>query len=233
VDLSPAGPTTEIFPVSSAQRGVWFAQMSAPDSPAFNIAEYVEIAAEVDSVLFGRACAQMVAEADAHRLAFTNTGDGPRQWLQPSLDWTPHYYDLSFLADPERTAQSWMATDLRQPFRPGCAPHFTYALLKLGRKHYYWYRRAHHLLADGASSALMVRRVAELYTVLAAGGSPPLKPFPSTLTLLKMEEAYRASAVFAHDRAFWQAKLVNRPEVVTFAGRSPLLRAHRSESVEC
>jgi len=52
-------------PLSTAQEGIWLAQMQDTASPAFNIAEYVEIQGPIDTILFETALRQIVAETEA------------------------------------------------------------------------------------------------------------------------------------------------------------------------
>jgi hypothetical protein len=40
------------LPLSDAQLGIWFAQSIDPSSPAYNLAEYLEIAGPTDATLF-------------------------------------------------------------------------------------------------------------------------------------------------------------------------------------
>jgi len=51
-----------MFRLSTAQLGIWFAQQLNPSSPAYNIGEYLEIHGSVDAVSFERALQQVVAE---------------------------------------------------------------------------------------------------------------------------------------------------------------------------
>jgi len=60
----------DMFGLSAAQLGIWFAQRLNPSTPAYNIGEYIEIHGSVDPILFERALRQVVAETDALRLQF-------------------------------------------------------------------------------------------------------------------------------------------------------------------
>ena len=40
------------LPLSDAQLGIWFAQTIDPSSPAYNLAEYLEIDGPIDTTLF-------------------------------------------------------------------------------------------------------------------------------------------------------------------------------------
>jgi hypothetical protein len=53
------------LPLSDAQLGIWFAQTIDESSPAYNLAEYLEIGGPVDATLFEMALRQVVNELTA------------------------------------------------------------------------------------------------------------------------------------------------------------------------
>ena len=57
------------LPLSDAQLGIWFAQSLEPSSPAFNLAEYLEISGPIDATLFESALRQVADETEALRFA--------------------------------------------------------------------------------------------------------------------------------------------------------------------
>ena len=113
----PGGSGAGTHPLSTAQRGIWFAQQLDPDDPVFNIGEYLAIAGPIDARLFEAACRQLIAGYDLYRLAFENTADGPRQVIRRQLDWSLPIIDVSEAPDPEAAALAWMRADLAQPRR--------------------------------------------------------------------------------------------------------------------
>src|SRR2546421_3045163 len=99
----------------SGQLGVWYAQQIAPESAAYNVAEYTEIRGELDARRFVQALRRTVAEAEAYRLRFTMAGGGPRQYLADPAECPVHAVDLSDRPDPMAAAQDRMWSDLERP----------------------------------------------------------------------------------------------------------------------
>src|SRR4029453_5913350 len=116
--------------LSDAQLGIWFAQTIDPSSPAYNLAEYLEIAGFVDATLFETALRQVVDETEALRVFFVKGADGPAQIIGPSPDWSLSRVDVSDAPDPQAAAEQWMRTDLARPGDLIDGPLFTYALFK-------------------------------------------------------------------------------------------------------
>src|SRR5262249_30269862 len=77
---------------------------------------------------------------------------------------------------------------------------------------FFWYARYHHIVMDGYCLALIARRMAEVYTALAAGLTADAAPFSSLARLLEEDASYRASKWFEQDRQYWIASLAHLPE---------------------
>ncbi|MFG3055691.1 amino acid adenylation domain-containing protein, partial [Kitasatospora sp. NPDC048239] len=223
----------ETLPLLAGQSGMWFAQQLDPASPAYQIAECVEIHGPVDARLFELALRQVLHEAEGFRLCFVESDNGVRQRINPYTDWPLHLVDVSAEPDPWAAAQAWMWTDLKRPCDLQQGPHFTMALLRAGDNRFIWYQRAHHGVVDGYSGSLMAARAAELYTALVEGRPDEGSPLPPFQHLLDDEAAYRGSEQHVEDRRYWLERLADRPEPVSLAGRfAPPARGHLRHTVD-
>ncbi|MBH1938264.1 AMP-binding protein [Streptomyces sp. AV19] len=202
----PAG-----LPLTAAQAELWHAQARDPRSPALNTAVYREIRGPLDPVLFAEALHRTVGEADALRMRITVSPDGLRQRpiaLEPPGHGFPLCAaDLRGDGDAFATALAWMRSDLERPFDLGTGPLFAHGLFRLGDAHWLWYRRVHAAVLDAHGHTLVDRRVAEVYTSLAAGTDPGPSPFGRLTDLVAKDTAYRTSAVHDRDRAYWRRRL--------------------------
>jgi nonribosomal peptide synthetase DhbF len=201
-------------PLSGAQEGLWFAQRLDPANPAYNTAEYVEIHGPVDPELFEAALRRTVSEAQTFAQRFTDTPDGPRALLVTGDDWPLRLVDISAEEDPHAAARAWIRTDMASAADLGEGPLFTQALFRAGPDRWFWFLRAHHILLDGYSYKLVARRLAEVYTALAAGQEVPTSTFLPVGRLQQEEAAYRESGRFERDRAYWTGHLADAPEAV-------------------
>src|SRR5690348_10511065 len=96
-------------------------------SPAFNIAEYIEIRGAIDPRIFERALRQVVAETEALRIKIVETEDGPRQFIVRDLEWSFRSLDFNSELDPQAAAEAWMRKDLAQTIDLAHDPLFGYA----------------------------------------------------------------------------------------------------------
>ncbi|CAM5312736.1 amino acid adenylation domain-containing protein [Streptomyces atroolivaceus] len=227
-DTDGAGPvpgpdvTPVVLPLTAAQSGMWFAQSLDPLSPAHNTAECLEIDGPLDPELFAAALRRVTAEADALRVTFEDSPDGPRQRVLPSVGLPLTTHDLRDAPDAGRRAEEWMRADLAEPFGLTAGPLFRHALFRVGEKRWLWYQRIHHLVMDGFGYSLLVRRAAEVYTALTRGEEPGSRAFGTLADLVAEDSAYRSSDAFAADRAHWTEAFADRPAVPRLAGRGAL-----------
>ncbi|MEV6396006.1 amino acid adenylation domain-containing protein [Streptomyces sp. NPDC051907] len=214
------------MPLTAAQSGMWFAQALDPDSPAQNTAECIEIHGPLDPVLFAEALHRTVGETEALRVRVEEGADGPRQFAleiePPGHGFPLHAADLRDQGDPDAVAGAWMHDDLARPFDLAAGPLFRHALFQVGERRWLWYQRVHHIVLDGFGYSLVARRVAQVYSALAAGREPEGSPFGRLADLVSEDAAYRASEAFDADRAHWSDVFADRPEAPSLAARTAL-----------
>jgi nonribosomal peptide synthetase DhbF len=208
----PAHQMEETIPLLLAQLRTWNAQARDLSIPVYKIGDCLDIHGPVDPDLMLAAYQQVAAEAEALRLVFVTVAGEHRQRV--AAEPTPfHYADLRDRADPGEAAESWMRDDLADTTDPErlCAA----ALLRTADDAHVLYWRVHHAVLDGWSLALLFNRVAAVYSALAGGSSPAEGRLPPLGRLADGEAAYRASRRLKTDRAYWAAKMTDRPESVT------------------
>ncbi|GAB7208161.1 hypothetical protein OS21_46610 [Dickeya oryzae] len=107
-----------LFPLSTAQQGIWLAQELNQDAQAnvFKVSKYTDIGGQVDANILKVAIAQAIEETEAFRSVIDASGPTPVQkvlkaprWAFPTLDFSTEQY-------PEQCAIQWMRENLNQPF---------------------------------------------------------------------------------------------------------------------
>src|SRR4051812_3884398 len=106
---------SQLFPLSAAQLGIWFAQSLDPLNTSYSIAESIEIEGEIDALLFESVLHDIVEDAEALRLRFIETDDGPKQYIGDIPQWSLHVADLANAVHPRAAAEQWMRNDLSLP----------------------------------------------------------------------------------------------------------------------
>lgn len=210
-------PRTASLPLTTAQRGLWVTQKLAGADATLNIAEAVEISGPIEPEPFLRALRQVVREIEPLRARVFEEDGKPRQVVRPVYNGDFPVFDLSARADPEVEADAWMRTELMRPVDLAHDALWVSALFRLAADRHIWYHRAHHVVFDGYSGGLLVRRVAHLYTAYVEGREPAACGFGSLAALVETDAAYRGSRRFERDREYWREQLTDLPEAVTLA----------------
>ncbi|MDL2408880.1 amino acid adenylation domain-containing protein [Rhizobium calliandrae] len=206
------GMQQNVHRLTAPQTEIWLAEQLTPGTARYNIAEYLEIHGPVDQILFERALRQTVCEAESLHVSFVDGDEGPRQIRRCRTDWSFSVIDVSAEADPRAAAEAWMQADLARPADLVHGPLFAYALFQAGPDRAFWFQRYHHIVMDGYGAALLARRLADVYTALAAGRVPERSPFPTFAELLASDAEYRQTEAFLRDRAYWTKRFTDRPE---------------------
>ena len=116
--------------LTAGQLGIWHHQRLHPESPVYNVGEYLEIVGDLDVAVFERALRHVVSEIDAFHLLFHADADGRVRQYVDKRDWVLRVIDVSGEADPRAAAEDWMRTGLRRPFDLQNGPVFTEAVLR-------------------------------------------------------------------------------------------------------
>ena len=214
-----ANPAAEAL--SAAQHGIWSGQQFDPRSALYNTGECLELLGALDAALFESCVRRTVREAEALHARFLPGADGPVQHLEPREDWELVRVDVREAADPWAAARDWMREDLARPVDLTQGPLFAQVLFQAGPERFFWYQRIHHVAMDGYGFSLLTRRVAELYTAHGSGRAPGMG-FGPLWPVLREDAAYRASAQWELDRAFWLQRLADRPTPASLAPSAPL-----------
>ncbi|MFD7032576.1 amino acid adenylation domain-containing protein [Streptomyces sp. NPDC059917] len=211
------------LPLTGAQTGVWYGQRLDPQSPVYNVGQYVEIEGPLDPGLFTSALRRTVAECEALTARFGEDADGePYQETWPGPAGGPVVPVLDHVGqdDPYGTALSLMHRDMATAIDPTRDLLYCFSLHRVAPDRTLWYQRVHHLALDAYGFSLVTRRTAEVYTALVEGREAGSAPFPALASVLEEEAAYRASERHAADRAYWRERLADLPDPAPLSGAS-------------
>ncbi|NEW29648.1 non-ribosomal peptide synthetase [Nocardia cyriacigeorgica] len=223
-DSAPALPAGA-FPLSAAQRGIWFAQHVAGDTP-ISIAQYIELAGPIDAQALAAAARQAGREFGTGYLRLIEVDGHPFQVVDPTLDDSIRELDLRAEPDPEAAAHAWMRAEYSAPLELTRDRLVRMAMLRLSDERWFWYSRIHHIVLDGMGALAMVQRTAELYNAAAEGRQAPPCKAEDLRRIVDADLAYRSSDRFAADREYWRDHLAGMADPVNLAGRTAEVEAH-------
>ncbi|MEV0945556.1 amino acid adenylation domain-containing protein [Rhodococcus sp. NPDC049939] len=209
-----------LFPLSAAQRGIWFAQHLLDDVP-IAISQYVEFTdLDLDVDLLVESALIATRELGTGMLRIVERDGEPYQLIDESLrpEWI--HRDFRSEEDPCAAAHAWMRAECSTPIdllrdRLICS-----ATLRLADNHYYLYSRIHHIALDGFGAMTFMNRTAELYAARVEGRDPARFRANSLREIVEDEHRYRTSSRFEKDRQYWSERSHDFPDPISLAGWS-------------
>ena len=175
--LTPAGVTQGGQSLSFAQERLWFLDQLEPGSPLYNVPVAIRLEGQLAAAALGQALAGVVRRHASLRTTFHAASGRPVQVVAEasSVPVPLGIADLSVLG-PER-CQAEVLRQLREvsttPFDLGAGPLLRAHLFCLSETEHVLLLTLHHIVSDGASMAVLVDELTQLY---AAGGSPAKLP---------------------------------------------------------
>ncbi|MFF0609642.1 amino acid adenylation domain-containing protein [Nocardia tengchongensis] len=213
------------FPLSAAQRGIWFAQHIAGDVP-FSIAQYIELIGPLDIGLLESAARQAGREFGTGYLRLTEIDGQPYQFVDTDLVDRLVVMDFRGEPDPDAAAHAWMRSEYSAPLHLTTDRLVCVRMLRLSEDRWFWYSRIHHIVLDGMGAMSMIQRTGELYSAALAGREPPVAKAEDLRGIIAADLAYRGSDRFAADREYWLEHLHGAADPVSLAGRAADVDAH-------
>uniref|UniRef100_UPI000B1ED7B1 non-ribosomal peptide synthetase n=1 Tax=Nocardia yamanashiensis TaxID=209247 RepID=UPI000B1ED7B1 len=222
--MASSSPTSA-FALSAAQRGIWFAQHLAGETP-ISIAQYVEFDGAVDIELLADAARRAGREFGTGYLRLLEIDELPWQLVDTSLDDRIDTVDFRSEADPEAAARAWMRTEYTAPLDMTRDRLCKVAMLRLGADRWWWYSRFHHILLDGVGALTMLQRTGEIYNAAVRGEQIPEGKAQPLEHIVEADAAYRDSDKLAADRQYWREHLQGMAEPAFLGRRTGAVDAH-------
>jgi amino acid adenylation domain-containing protein len=215
---NPLDGISQLYPLSSVQREIWFDQCLFPDTPLSNVGCHCEIYGELDLHLFRQAITLLIKENDALRMVLTERDNTPFQSFPDMEDVNITLVDCSIERDPQQYALRHIWNVHNQPFRILEEPLFRNTLYKLSEHRYFWSHLYHHIAADGRAINLVAHRVAAHYNALLNGSPLPFRPEISYRNFLRHDALATDPERLEDHRQYWLKKFTPLPDPLFSAG---------------
>ncbi|WP_338804171.1 amino acid adenylation domain-containing protein [Xenorhabdus griffiniae] len=152
---------TMIFPASHSQEQLWFLNELAPDSQlAYTMAVRVSIDGELDVLKLQRAVNQVVSAQEILRTSFSYANGKLSQVVSPSATFPIHTMDyLNDMAGALRLINM----EIKRKWFLEQAPLYRLLLIRTGKNHYELLLSTHHIVCDGISLQLLLKRIFTAY----------------------------------------------------------------------
>ncbi|BBZ44467.1 hypothetical protein MPRM_17480 [Mycobacterium parmense] len=213
-----AGRRPAVVPLSFAQNRLWFLGELQGPSPIYNLAVALRLRGALDADALGAALGDVVERHESLRTLFAAPGGIPRQVVAPAAyaDFGWHVVDAAgFSAD--RLGEAIEAVT-RHPFDLAAEIPLRAQLFRVADDDHVLVAVVHHIAADGASIAPLVRDLGVAYASRCAGEAPGWQRLPvQYVDYTLWQRAQLGDLSDSHSRiaaqlAYWEDALAGMPE---------------------
>ena len=203
-----------VFPLSFAQRRLWFLHQLEPANTFYNLPLAVPFNVPVNSAVLERSINEIVNRHEALRTFFATVEGEPMQIVRPTLNLALDVIDLRALAKDEQAAETarLIAEIAQQPFDLANAPLLRVALLRRGIQDYVFVLVMHHIISDGLSLGIFWRELIAIYNAFYINRPSPLSELPIQYADFAVWQRERLQGErLAHLTAYWRKQLGGLP----------------------
>ncbi len=166
-------PPREVYPLSSAQKRLWFIEQANQASSAYNIPFEFRLHGPLQPELLVRALNQLVSKHHALRSRFLSSNGIPELHIAAECKVPLRKKDLRGAPAAETTIREWSRYFARFSFDLREAPLLRLGLLRLGDEDWHLFFCIHHIISDASSISLLMQAWSQEYAALLHQGQTP------------------------------------------------------------
>lgn len=166
------------YPLSPAQKRLWFIELMSPGNGAYNIPLTVRLRGSLKAELLAAALVYTVERHESLRTRFVSQMGVPEAIIEPQGRPTFLHLDLSAIANPLTLARTLAGHFSAKPFHLETCPLMRAALFYIGKDDHILTLVTHHIVSDGQSMNLLIEELITLYQAFLDQKDPKLPELP-------------------------------------------------------
>ncbi len=172
--------TSDRYPLSFAQQGLWFIHQLNPHTPAYNIPIVINLKGSANQAILQECLNEIVRRHEVLRTSFTLIDGQPVQVINQAVPLTLTLEDLRSLPESERSSAAVrLTTDFaQQPFDLSSKSLIRAKFLQISDKNYHLIIVLHHIIADGWSIGIFIKELVGLYEAYSKNELPQFPELP-------------------------------------------------------
>lgn len=191
----PRAAASRDYPVSPAQRRLYYQWRLKPSSISYNIPTTIQLDGPIDYDKITAAFREILARHDALRMRFV-LREEPQFQIQPTES-----FELEIL-DASPTSVTELLSSLVQPFDLAQGPLFRAKLIKLKAAKHLLFLDLHHIISDGLSVYKLLNELWQLYAGKQLATNPP-----HYQDFVNWEQNQRNHQALQSQESFWRSQL--------------------------
>ncbi|HET8844591.1 MAG TPA: amino acid adenylation domain-containing protein, partial [Ktedonobacteraceae bacterium] len=204
----------KIFPLSFAQRRLWFLDQLQNGSPVYNVTTIYRLTGELHIEALEKSLNAIVQRHETLRTTFAAIDGQPMQLIVPNLVMELGQEDLERTPAEQQEAEMLRLAkeEVKKSFDLAQGPLLRVRLLRLNAHEHVLFLSVHHIIFDGWSMSVFYRELATLYTAFTQGKPSPLSALPiQYIDYTAWERHWFHSKEREESLAYWQHQLAGAP----------------------
>lgn len=200
------------YTLTQSQVRVLNTQRMNPMTSMYNIGGMVRITGEIDCDVLRKAICSAVNSQDCFRIRlFEEDGEVWQCFTEENCDGI-EYLDFSNEKNPANCSKEFCETKLSLPFDIFDNRLYYFGVFKVSNQEYGYYIVLHHIIADGWSVQILVKKISELYNQLLLGITEEDVSDMSYKNFIDSEQCYLLSKQSLKDKYYWLSKFETLPK---------------------
>ncbi|WP_417821992.1 amino acid adenylation domain-containing protein [Terasakiella sp.] len=205
------------FPMSFAQKRLWFLTQLDPDAPYYNIPANIQLHGVLNIAALYKSLAAIIERHEILRTTFH--GDDGQHIQRVHASFEPVVDHVSAPALGKDDLSHWMEQQveehLRTPFDLTCGPLVRFRLIKMGTDDHILLCTMHHIVSDGWSMGILIRELSAFYKAFAQGSVPRLPELPIQYgDFADWQHEHLNDDVMGKQLSYWVDQLAGLPPVL-------------------
>ena len=216
--------TLVTFPLSAAQRRLWFLAQWNKDSALYNTGRVIDLDGELDHDALARALDALAERHESLRTTFFEIDGEPVQTIAAAGALPLRVLDLTALPAERREgdAVARCREELERPFDLTVGPLVRALLLRLDDDRHRLVLTLHHIVTDGWSNEILIRDLAALYEAAVLRRPAALPELEiQYVDYSEWQREQSESGHWAGDLEYWVKQLAGAPDQLEIATGGP------------
>lgn len=220
------------FPLSAAQRRLWFLNKLEPDLPVYNIPMQLTLKGKLDIDALSASMSELVKRHEVLRTRFEELEGQPAQVISPAEPLQIPVIDLTELAGStqENAVKDLVNEEEERVFDLSEGHLIRVTVLRLDEEDHVLLLTMHHIISDGWSMGVLVREMTSLYKAYTTGSPPPLEELAIQYVDYSVwQEKWLQGEVVGNHLDYWKKHLARIPPLLELGAdrNRPAMQSYR------
>lgn len=207
-----------VFPLSLAQKQLWYQEIICPGNTAYNIPIALRLSGYLDQRALEEAFRKIISRHEILRTTFAIENGEPIQLIHIEQDFHLEQKITELpLDEREESLRKQLAAESRQPFNLVKGPLMRAILYQIQAQEHILLVNLHHIISDGWSLGIFVKELTQFYRAFVRDSEVSLLELPIQYgDYAEWQKTWLQEAAIQQELAYWKKALAEPLPVLDF-----------------